>query len=160
MGVEELQLFFQFSNISGLFPFRMVLDQSTGRFKCFEGHWYHLVNWWFIFLLIGQIFYVIVFLYMNGTMIFIDDRLLPVVYLVAFSSYLLGLLISTIIPRFFLIHFRHLESAFIIFQRIDNQLIPHRPATTQRRTFIAIFLTLLTVNLNLFIIIIHIGDLT
>ena len=64
MSVEELQLFFQFSNVSGLIPFRMVLDQSTGKFKWLKGH-HSLVNWWFIFLSIGRIFCVTVFIYMN-----------------------------------------------------------------------------------------------
>ena len=64
MGVEELHLFVRFCNVTGLFPFRMVLDQSTRKFKRLKGQ-YSLVNWWFIFLSIGRIFCVTVFIYMN-----------------------------------------------------------------------------------------------
>lgn len=151
MSVEELRLFFHFANVSGLFPFRIVLNPSTGKLKRFDGNWRHLVNWWFLFLFIGHVFYVTAFVYMNGTMIVEDHSLsLPVFYLTTFSLFLLCQLLFTITPRLFLINFRHLETALLILRRIDNELsqmlnITRTNVTTHRRTLIGIFLTLLMV---------------
>jgi hypothetical protein len=157
MGVEELQLFFRFANASGLFPFRLIFDQSTGKFKRFEGHWHHFANWWFVVVLTGHVFYVTVFLYMNCTMIIEDSNLsLPVFYLVTFSLFLLCQLLFTITPRLFLICFRHLETALLNLQLIDKELgrmSSHvtRSNSSQRRTLIGIFLTILMVSsLNFF----------
>ena len=151
MGAEELHLFFHFANVSGLFPFRIILNRTTGKFQRFEGRWRHLVNWWFIFLLIGQVFFVTAFIYMNVTMRVEESSLsFPVFYLVTFSLFLLCQLLFTITPRLFLMNFRHLETALLILRRIDNELIQmsHAPScgATQRRTLIGIFLTLLMVS--------------
>lgn len=152
MGVEELQLFFRFANVSGLFPFRMILDRSTGKFKRFEGHWHHFANWWFVVLFIGHVFYVTAFIYMSVTMIIEDSNLsLPVFYLVTFSLYLLCQLLFTITPRLFLICFRHLEMALLKLRRIDNELgrtSSHvtRSSSSQCRTLIGIFLTISMVS--------------
>ena len=59
MGVERLKMLFHACNVSGLLPFRMVLDAQTKRFKRFEGHWRHPNNWWFLILLISQMFFII-----------------------------------------------------------------------------------------------------
>ena len=65
MGVERLQLFVRFCNISGLFPFRMVLNEVTGKFKRFDCHWRHFANLWFIFVLLAQLAFTVLMIYIS-----------------------------------------------------------------------------------------------
>ena len=139
MGVEQLQLLVGFSNVTGLVPFRMVLDEITGKFKRFDGHWRHPSNWWFTFILIAQILNLIAAYYFTLFVIFdsVEDIVsLFLVYKFLVLLYLLNFSILLWIPRFFLFQFRHLETAFECLLATDRILetFSHPPCTSRRRT--------------------------
>ena len=98
-GVERLRLLFLVCNVSGLLPFRMVLDAQTKRFKRFESHWRHPTNWWFIILLIGQICFLTI-IYLSNWNLITRMSLLSLVTLVIFillSSSFIIWLVCTIV---------------------------------------------------------------
>ena len=85
MGLESLKLFFYLSNVSGLFPFRMALEESTGKFKRFDVHWRHPSNWWFIFHLIGNLIQLIIIFYSIWTDVIETTKSIPTTFRVALS---------------------------------------------------------------------------
>lgn len=120
MGVERLQLFVRYCNVCGLFPFRMVLNRELGLFKCFDANWRHPANWWFVFLLIGHIAFLFMFVRTGFSQLTTDtDHLLTYVHLVVLVMYLSDVIAFISTPRIFLFHIRHLESAIDILHRID-----------------------------------------
>ena len=149
MGVERLQMLFHICNVSGLLPFRMVLEAQTKRFKRFEGHWRHPNNWWFLILLILQMIFIVFSSFASWSIFFVKLASTSTVILVIFvflsSSYIIWLLSL----RLFLFRFRHLETALKTFHDIDRLLIKidHVSCHTRRRTIIGITLSLLWVGL-------------
>ena len=149
MGVEELQLFVRLCNLTGLLPFRMILDEQTGRFKRFDGHWSHPAKWWCSFVmaiqiavLVGNFYWFVVSFHSKGINLSIVYKLVQFLY---FSNYLILLLLS---PRLFLFRFRHLETAFECLHRIDRMIISNSKlsSTTRRRTVIGILIILIDVK--------------
>lgn len=147
MGVEELQLFVRLCNLTGLLPFRMILDEQTRRFKRFDGHWSHPAKWWCSFVMAIQIavlvvnFFWLVLFHSKGINLSIVYKLVFFLYL---SNYLILLLLS---PRLFLFRLRHLQTAFECLHRIDRMIISNSKSsnTTRRRTFIGILIILIDV---------------
>ena len=143
MGVEQLQLFVRFSNICGLIPFRMILDEQAKRFQRFEGHWRHPANWWFTFQFIGFLLFLFfcvlhLLLMMKG-----DIGSMSIVFLAVYILYFSNALVITSIPRLFLIRFRRFESAIEILHQIDRMIrvmgkMRHTSCTTRQRTLIGI----------------------
>ena len=150
MGVEELHLFVRFCNVTGLFPFRMVLDELTGRFKRFDGNWRHASNYWFILLLISQVFNIILVIYVTRYMLTYGNiQTESHVLALAIGLNIANYLISILIPRLLLFRLRHLETALQHLVRIDRVLariipLPNK-CRSQRRTIIGFFVTFLYV---------------
>lgn len=152
MGLEHLKLFFHFGNVSGLFPFRMVLDESTGKFKRFDIRWRHPANWWFLFLLIGNLILLALVIYSMWSMIIETTKSLPTTFSVVLLLYSIGFFILCTTPRLFFIRFRNFDRALEMLRQIDRVLdkIPTKiPCTTQRRTVIGIIVSLISVCLEL-----------
>ena len=153
-GVERLRLLFRICNVTGLLPFRMILDVPTKRFKRFESSWRHPTCWWFLILLIGHIFFTVIIALASWNIFSKKLEAMSTVVLVIFillsSSY--AIWISS--TRLFLFRFRHLETAFETFHSIDRLLSKtDRPSfnnNTQRRTIIGTVLCLIWV-LGLFV---------
>jgi hypothetical protein len=147
MGVEELQLFVRLCNLTGLLPFRMILDEQTGRFKRFDGHWSHPVKWWCSFVMTIQIGVLVVNIY------WLVDSLDPkvnfsLVYKLVFILYFLNYSILMLLsPRLFLFRLRQLETAFECLRRIDRMIISNSKSSnpTRRRTVIGILIILIDV---------------
>lgn len=150
MGVERLQLCVRFCNVCGLFPFRMILDPISGRFKRFKGHWRHPANWWFLLLVIIHLILLCFCVYF---ILFLGDKsseTIPVALAVVLILFFLNLGAYISIPRFILLHLRHLKTAVEIFDRIDRVLdkISHAPCTSRRQTLIAIGWSISVVGLH------------
>ena len=145
MSLQNLQLLFRFCNVSGLFPFRLELDEQTGRFKRLVGHWRHPVNWWFILLLIGQVYNIILINYQ--TWISLTDGhhsysfLVVLIIALNYGNYLIMILI----PRLVLFRIRHLEAALHHLARIDHiltRIIRIRfSCTSRQRTVTGFFIS-------------------
>jgi hypothetical protein len=147
MGVERLQLLMRCCNVTGLFPFRMVLDNNTKQFKLFDNHWRHPANWWFAILLIGHIFVSVVFIYISWINLTRDEsESLTTVHLVGLFLFYVNLMFILSIPRLFFLHIRHLETALDILHRIDGNLarisINSFDSVLTRRTYVGIFIML------------------
>ena len=143
MGLERLRLFFRFGNISGLFPFRLVLDECTGKFKRFDAHWRHPANWWFGFILLGHLYLLILLLFVIQHIIMGHAQSVPTTYLVALSLFSIGFFILITIPRLFLVRLRNLDLSLQIIQQIDrifDKISTKVPCTIQRRIIIGIIL--------------------
>ena len=141
MGVAKLQLFVRFCNVVGLFPFRMVLDNETKEFKRFDSHWRHPSNWWFTLLFVGFILFLLAFNYVQYKKMSQDViPFLTKVEIVAIFLYFININILNSIPRLFLLHFRHLKTAFECLHRIDRVLnrMSHAPCTTRQRTLFGV----------------------
>ena len=141
MGLEHLKLFFHFGNVSGLFPFRMVLDESTGKFKRFDIRWRHPANWWFLFLLIGNLILLALVIYSMWSMIIETTKSLPTTFSVVLLLYSIGFFILCTTPRLFCIQIQNLGQSFEMILKIDRVLdkIPTQiPCTTQRLTVVGI----------------------
>ena len=132
MGLESLRLFMLFCNVTGLFPFRLVADEQTGRFKRLVGHWRHPANWWFTLLLIGQVYFIILDVsctaIVNGKRFLDGHQSFSVVFVLTIVLELASFLIMVLIPRLFLFRIRHLESALEHLIRIDRILTRFIPA--------------------------------
>jgi hypothetical protein len=144
MGLENLKLFFRFSNICGLFPFRLVLDEQTGRFKRLFGNWRHPANWWFTLLLIGQVYFIIldvVCTAMINSKLFLDGhQSFSVVLILTISLDLLNFTIITLVPRLFLFRIRNLEVTLEHLGHIDRiltRIVPKPLSCTSRKRTIA-----------------------
>ena len=140
MGLESLQLFINFSNISGLFPFRLVVDEQTGRFKRLVGHWRHPANWWFTLLLIGQVYNIILITFV--TWITQRNRSLSYVYFLSIGLNPGNYLNTILIPRLFLFRIRHLEDAIghlVSIDRILTRIIPMPLSCNSRQRTLAGF---------------------
>lgn len=151
MSLQNLQLLFRFCNVSGLFPVRLELDEQTGRFKRFVSHWRHPANWWFILLLIGQVYSIIMFTYVTW-IIKIDShhQSHSVVLVLAIGLNFANYLISILIPRLFLFRIRCLEAALENLARIDHILIRisnnlQVSCTNRQRTIAGFFISLIFV---------------
>ena len=150
MGVERSHIFVRFCNVSGLFPYRMVLDLLTGRFKRFDSHWRHAANYWFILLLIGQVNNIILVTYMTWRLLTYGDQMYGnKIYALAISLNVVNFVFLIFIPRLLLFRLRHLEVALQHLVRIDRLLariisVPDY-CSNQRRTIIGFFITFLYV---------------
>ncbi len=122
MGLGRLRLFFRFRNVSGLFPFRVVLDECTGKFKRFDGHWCHPANWWFILILLGHLYLLILLIFVIQSMITGHAQSVPTTYLVALSLFSISFFILITIPRLFLVRLRNLDLSLEMIQQIDRIL--------------------------------------
>ena len=154
MGVERLKLLIRCCNVFGLLPFRMVLNNHTKQFKRFDNHWRHPANWWFSMLLIGHIFFSVVFIYFSWINLTREDsKSLTTVHLVGLVLLFVNFTIMFLIPRLFLLRIQHLEIAFDILHRIDGRLAKISPSrdTVLRRTYVGIAIILLSVCLLKFI---------
>ena len=144
MGVESLELLVQFSNVSALMPFRMVLDKLTGKFKRFDGHWRHPANYWFTLILISEIIFCILQLSsiviskINQHKYSNNDHLLT--YNLVLLFYTFNFMILFLSLRLFLFRFRHFETTIESLQRIDKMLGNKNCCTTRRRTLIGILM--------------------
>jgi len=150
MGVERLQLLIRCCNVSGLLPFRMVLNNRTKQFERFDNHWRHPANWWFALLLIAHIFLTVVHIYIS-LIDLTDEKSEPIttfqVVLILFNGHFIVLFS---IPRLFLLQVRHLETAFDILHRIDRRMPGNISPTSSadtvlRRSYIGIAITLIGV---------------
>jgi hypothetical protein len=154
MGVERLQLLMRFCNVSGLLPFRMVLNNRTKQFQRFDNHWRHPANWWIVILLVGHVFLSIVFIYISWMNLTRDDsESLSIVHLVGLILLYVNFTIMFTLPRLFLLHVQHLETAFSILHRIDENLtkISISRDNVLRRTYVGIVITLIGVFINIFL---------
>jgi hypothetical protein len=155
MGLENLQLFFRFSNVCGLFPFRLVLDEQTGRFERLVGKWRHSANWWFTLLLIGQVYFIILDVVctamVNGKLFLDGHKSFSVVLILTVALELLNFTIITLVPRLFLFRIRNLEIVLEHLGDIDRILtrIVPKPlsCTSRQRTIVGIsIISLYTVS--------------
>ena len=115
MGIERLQLLVRCCNISGLLPFRRVLNEDAKMFRRFECHWRHPANWWFILLLICHFLVTAIHIYLSWIYLTRDDS--EILTTVDFTVLILlygNFAVIFSFPRFFLFHIRHLETAFDI----------------------------------------------
>ena len=142
MGVERLQLLIQFSNVSGLLPFRMVLDEQTKRFKRFDGHWRHPSNWWFLSFLLVQFGLHIIGPFSVYSTWVSSSFIYLAVFIFGFFNF--SLFFSSL--RLFLFRFRHLEKALEIFESIDRLLSTRTRCNSKRRTIIGIVINLIWVH--------------
>jgi len=123
MGVERLQLCIRFCNVCGLFPYRMILEEQTYRFKRFVRHWRHPANWWFAFLSISYILFVVIFAFISWTELFNKENdSFTAVHKVALALYFSNLLVIISVPRLFLFRFRYFEKSMETLHRIDHLL--------------------------------------
>ena len=147
MGLDQLQLFVRFCNLSGLLPFRMILDEQTRRFKRFEGHWRNAANWWCSFVIVSQLLAFFGNIYILIVLILPEHKELSLVqhfvHSLYFSNYFFFILLS---PRLFLFRFRHFETAFEFLHRIDRMIgTAGSSCTTRRRTIIGILIIFIDV---------------
>ena len=151
MGVEQLQLLVRFSNVTTLLPFRMVLDEITGKFKRFDSHWRHPSNWWFTFILISQLSSVCLIVHqICSKLMNASDSSLTLAILI-FIFYLFNYFALIFVsPRIFLFRFRHLETAIEILNRIDRILdkifLQPQNCKTRHRAIIGISISSLIVS--------------
>ena len=148
MGIERLQLFARISNVCGLFPFRMIVDEGTGEFKRFDASWRHPTNWWFLLLLIGHVYFAVVWIYFSWLhLTTYESQSLTTVHLVVLMLFFAIVLILLSIPLLFIIFSRHLETAINILNRFDHKFSKiHRGFCSDRsRTYVGIAITLISV---------------
>ena len=148
MGIERLQLFARISNVCGLFPFRMIVDEGMGEFKRFDASWRHPTNWWFLLLLIGHVYFAVVWIYFSWLRLTIDEsQSLTTVHLLVFMLFFAIVLILLSIPLLFIIFSRHLETSIDILNRFDHKLSKtHRSYCSDRRRMnVGIFITVIAV---------------
>ena len=140
MGVERLQLFVRFCNISGLFPFRMVLNEVTGKFKRFDCHWRHFANLWFIFVLLAQLAFTVLVIYISMPF-FSNSPLYTFSALMDACSFC----ILNWTPRLLFFHFKKLEMVFDCLNHFDKVLANSNCrvpcCTIRRRTIIGIIIS-------------------
>lgn len=152
MGIERLQLFCRISNVCGLFPFRMIVEEGTGEFKCFNSSWRHPAIWWFLFLLIGHIYFSVIWIYYSWLHLTIDEsQSLTKVRLVVLMLFFAIVLILLSIPLLFIFLYRHLETAIDILNRFDRKLCNTHCGfcSDRRRMYIGIAVTVISVFLVL-----------
>ena len=121
MGIERLQFLFRYCNAVGLFPHRMVINSTNDRFQRFDVHWRHPSNWWFLALLIAQIVYIIITIY-TQIFIFVSQSELSAIYSIIWVLGLVNYILMIPVPRFFLFHFRHFETALETLNQVDRLL--------------------------------------
>ena len=149
MEVGRLQLFVRFCNISGLFPFRMVLDEASGKFKHFDRHWRHPANFWFIILFMTQCTYSVLDMLVNVPFFLVSDSL---IYKLGLTLDISSAIVMTWFSRHLLFQFRKFEMAFDSLVRFDEMLAKFRhcgASDIRRRTIIGIILCLITVSIML-----------
>ena len=138
MAIERLQLFVRFGNISGLLPFRMVVDVETGKFKRFNFSWYHPANWWFIFLLIIQSTLTILNFHVTWT---VNSN--EFMYTLSSGIDTLSFTILMWTPRLLLFHLRKMWMVFDSLGRIDRHLDKYNQinqCSIRRQTIIGIII--------------------
>jgi hypothetical protein len=137
-----LQLFVRFCNLTGLLPFRMILDEQTGRFKRFEGHWRHAANWWCSFVGVCQILAFIGIAYVFTFLILPKDYELNLIYKFVYCLYFLNHFFFILLsPRLFFFRYHHLQTAFEFLHRTDRMIGTAKSScTTRRRTIIGILI--------------------
>lgn len=149
MGVERLQLLMRYCNVSGLLPFRMVLNARTKQFKRFDNHWRHPANWWFALLAIGHLVLTAVFIYLSWINLH-DGKSEPITTVQVVLTLMHGhIIVLFSLPRLFLFQVKHLETAFDILHRFDRRIVnisPKSSDTVLRRTHIGIIITLIGVG--------------
>ena len=131
-------------NLCGLFPFRMVLDDETKQFKCFDHHWRHPANWWFLLLSISYPVFVTLFAYISWTLFSANQS--PTIIKTAFGLYLSTLLVILSIPRLFALRFRNFERALETFRRIDYVLDKTHMSGCNVRRFTIIGITIILIQ--------------
>jgi hypothetical protein len=150
MGVKNLRILFCFCNVAGLLPFRMVTNGETNGFKRFDRHWRHPANWWFLILFFVHVAYIIRTSY-EQIYQFISENKLATIYKVVYTLSIFNYTLLVTVPRFFLVNFKHLETALEILNDIDRltMVTPiHFPCKTMQRTIIGIFASLFWVNVE------------
>ena len=150
MGVERLQLCFRFCNLCGFFPSRMIRDPISGRFKRFEGHWRHPANWWFVFLLLGQIVFNFSFLYLLWSALISSEKgnlaIVQAVIFILYQGRHSNFAFES--ENLFLINFRQFEKAIEILNRLDRSFLFSKiSCTTRRRSIICISISFMLVRI-------------
>jgi hypothetical protein len=154
MGIERLHLFVRICNVCGLFPFRMIVDKATGKFKRFDGSWRHPANWWFLLLvLIGHTYFSVSWVNFSWLHLTIDNDQHISVHLIVFMLFLAILLILFSIPLLFLFFYRRFETAIEILNRVDKKLakVNHGVCSDRWRMYFGIAIT--TIGVPILIII-------
>lgn len=152
MAVERLRLIFLICNLSGLFPFRMILDAQTKQFKRFDKHWRHPFNWLFLIVFFGQGLFYIMMTY-SSWIISKEIQSKSTIYSVIFILGLLNYVILCFSLRLLLFRVRHLETAIEIFQGIDRLLAKklfETPCRTKQRTIIGLVFSVICVIYHFF----------
>ena len=147
MKVGRLQLFARFCNFAGLFPFRLVLDGETGKFKRFDCRWLHPASVWFAVVLIGQLSFTILIICVNLKFFMASNSL---VYRVSMLMDVCNFLIVSWAPRLFLFHIRKVEKTIHSLIYFDRMLVKchRRSSNIRRRIIIYIIICLVTVLLS------------
>ncbi len=55
-ALEQMRPFFRLCQCVGFFPFRIDIDQQTGKFQQFSFSWRNPVAWWYVALFLSQFF--------------------------------------------------------------------------------------------------------
>lgn len=144
MNVGQLQLFVRFCNVAGLFPFRMVVDGETGKFKRFDYHWRHPANVWFAIVFIGQFSFTI-FIICGSWKFFIASNSL--VYRLSIVMDNCSFFIVSWAPRLLLFHFGKVQNMFNYLIYFDRMLAKYHQNhfNIRRRIIIYIIKSLIMV---------------
>jgi hypothetical protein len=123
---------------------------ETGRFKRLVGYWRHLSNWWFILLIIGQVYNIVMISNVTWTTQTDSQSVnYSAIRVLTNGLNIANYLIMILIPRLFLFRIRHLEVVLEYLVRIDHILtrIPHLQlsCTSRQRTIAAICISFIFV---------------
>lgn len=148
MGIERLQLLSRWCNVCGLFPFRMISDEGTGELKRFDGSWRHPANWWFILLLIGHVYFAVIWIYFSWLhLTTYESQSLTTVHLVVLMLFFAIVLTLLSIPILFIFFYRHLETAIEILNHFDHKFskIHCGFCSDRMRMYVGIVITIIAV---------------
>ena len=136
-----------FSNVTGLFPFRMKIDMVTNSFKSFSLSFAKVHIWWFMFTILLQ-----VALFVYGLYSIFDEfaklRCDSIFLQIGLVLVAISVAVATMTPRIFFFSYRRLESACLLIKQVDDRfwLVDVVPCTTTRQIILFITSTCVSVS--------------
>lgn len=134
-------------NVTGMFPYRMILNKKTNRFKKFTCGWSHPATWWFATVAVLQIVYTFLISFFQISLF--SDFNMSVVYLIIITFWQVSYNIVKLVPLLLLFHVQHLKTAFhaiLKADRILQRISCKSSCSSRRRTVVGIIIALMMVR--------------
>ncbi len=149
MGLERLKLLSTLINLTGMMPFRMILDKKTNRFKRFDFGWRHPITWWCALSILTQLIYGPVIATIQISMV-LTKKNDPIIYMIIMSLWQVSYVLSRFVPFLLLFHAGHLKLAFNSLAKVDLALqnIPHRLCFSRRYTLTGFAISVILVRIK------------